>query len=141
MVTLRTAGGVRSWVQIGRCTVDTTRQLPLKLARVYQGMNNRFKRVMLRQVGKVWYDKKQSKTKTVFGENALLRWERKSVFVEKHIFRGYIVSIEDVSRANTTEEVIRNIQWELNSREEFCQKQFLFWVSFYRTKLSPPVAT
>ena len=33
-------------------------------------MNNRFKRVMLRQVGKVWYDKKQSKTKTVFGESA-----------------------------------------------------------------------
>jgi hypothetical protein len=91
-------------------------------------MNNRFKRVMLRQVGKVWYDKKQSKTKTVFGENALLRWERKSVFVEKHIFRGYIVSIEDVSRASTTEEVIRNIQWESNSREEFCQKiGDMFW--------------
>ncbi len=35
-------------------------------------MNNRFKRIMLRQVGRVWYDKKQSKTKTVFGENALL---------------------------------------------------------------------
>ena len=30
-------------------------------------MNNRFRRVMLQQVGKVWYDKKQSKTNTVFG--------------------------------------------------------------------------
>jgi hypothetical protein len=78
-------------------------------------MNNRFKRVMLRQVGKVWYDKKQYKTKTVIGKNALLWWERKSVFIEKHIFRGYIVSIEDVSRASTTENMIHNIQWESNS--------------------------
>ena len=77
---------------------------------------------MLRQVGRVWYDKKQSKTKTVFGENALLRWEKTSVFVEKHIFRGYVVSIEDVSRARTTEDVIRNIQGESNSRDAFCQK-------------------
>jgi len=52
-------------------------------------MNNRFKRVMLRQVGKVWYDKKQSKTKTVFGDNALLRWERKRVFRKAYIQRLY----------------------------------------------------
>ena len=38
-----------------------------------------------------------------------------SVFVEKHIFRGYVISIEDVSRARTTEDVIHNIQGESNS--------------------------
>ena len=50
------------------------------------------------------------KQKMFFGENALFWWEKMSVFVEKHIFRGYVVSIEDVLRARTTEDVIRNIQ-------------------------------
>jgi hypothetical protein len=59
-------------------------------------MNNKLKGVMLRQVGKVWYDKKQYKTKTVFGNNAVLRWERKEVLVEGHIFRGYLVSVENL---------------------------------------------
>ena len=52
---------------------------------------------MLRQVGKAWYDKKQYKTKTVFETNAVLCWEKKSVSVEKHIFRGYLVSVSGVS--------------------------------------------
>ena len=37
-----------------------------------QVTNNRFKRVMLQQVGKVWYDKKQQRTTTVFGKNAVV---------------------------------------------------------------------
>ena len=37
-----------------------------------QVINNRFKRVMLQQVGKVWYDKKQLRTTTVFGKNAVV---------------------------------------------------------------------
>ena len=50
------------------------------------------------------------------------------MFVEKHIFRGYVISIEDVLRARTTEDVIRNIQGELNSQDEFCQKMGeMFW--------------
>ena len=50
------------------------------------------------------------------------------MFVEKHIFRGYVVSIEDVSRARMTEDVICNIQGESNSRDEFCQKMGeMFW--------------
>jgi hypothetical protein len=73
-------------------------------------MNNRLKRIMLQQVGKVWYDKKQYKTKTVFGENAVLHWERKEVLVEGHIFRGYLVSVEDLSSNSMTEDVICNIQ-------------------------------
>jgi hypothetical protein len=32
--------------------------------------------------------------KTVFGENALLLWEKENVFVEKHVFRGDIISVE-----------------------------------------------
>ena len=78
-------------------------------------INNRFKRVMLQQVGRVWYDKKQSKTNTVLVENALLWWEKTSVFVEKHIFRGYVISIDNVLRARMIKKVIRNIQGELNS--------------------------
>lgn len=93
-------------------------------------MNNRFRRVMLRQVGKVWYDKKQYKTKTVFGTNAVLCWESKSVFVESHIFRGYLVSIDGVSSdgMNMTKDVIRKLQEDSNSKEEFCQKMGeMFW--------------
>lgn len=91
-------------------------------------MNNRFRRVMLRQVGKVWYDKKQSKTKTVFGESADLYWEKKEVFVERHIFRGYLASIKGISDNSTTEDFIRNIKEESNSREEFCWKMGeAFW--------------
>ena len=93
-------------------------------------MNNKLKRVMLRQVGKVWYDKKQYKTKTVFGENAVLHWERKEVLLEGHIFRGYLVSVENLSSNSMTEEVIRNIQENSNSREEFCNKMCeMFWDS------------
>ena len=91
-------------------------------------MNNRFRRVMLRQVGKVWYDKKQYKTKTVFGESADLYWEKKEIFVERHIFRGYLASIKGISDNSMTEELIRNIKEESNSREEFCWKMGeAFW--------------
>ena len=95
-------------------------------------MHNRFRRVMLRQVGKAWYDKKQYKTKTVFGTNAVLYWEKKSVFVEKHIFRGYLVSVMGVSSdgISMTKDVIHKIQMESTSREEFCQKMGeMFWNS------------
>ena len=54
--------------------------------------------------------KKQYKTKTVFGENAVLHWERKEVLVEGHIFRGYLVSVEDLSSNSMTEDMIHNIQ-------------------------------
>jgi len=95
-------------------------------------MHNRFRRVMLRQVGKAWYDKKQYKTKTVFGTNAVLCWEKKSVFVEKNIFRGYLVSVMGVSSdgISMTKDVIHKIQMESTSREEFCQKMGeMFWNS------------
>jgi hypothetical protein len=109
-------------------------------------MYNRFRRVMLKQVGKAWYDKKQYKTKTVFGANAVLCWEKKSVFVEKHIFRGYLVSIEGVSSdgISTTKEVIHKIKKESTSREDFCQKMGeMFWNSYDYDDQSglPPVGS
>ena len=104
-------------------------------------MNNRLKRVMLRQVGKVWYDKKQYKTKTVFGENAVLHWERKEVLVEGHIFRGYLVSVEDLSSNSMTEDLICNIQKNSCSREEFCHKMGeMFWEGSGNLKMSAPAA-
>ena len=73
--------------------------------------------VMLRQVGKVWYDEKQHKIKTVFGKNAVICCERKEVFMERHIFRGYLVSIEDISNdsMSMTEDVTCKIHEESNS--------------------------
>ena len=59
--------------------------------------------------------KTQFKTKTVFGENAVLRWDRKEVLVEGHVFRGHLVSVENLSSNSMTEEVIRNIQKNSNS--------------------------
>ena len=66
-------------------------------------------------MGKVWYDKKQSKTKTVFGESADLYWEKKEIFVERHIFRGYLASIKGILDKSMTEDVICNIKEESNS--------------------------
>ena len=43
-------------------------------------------------------------------ENAVLHWERKEVLVEGRIFRGYLVSVEDLSSNSMTEDVIHNIQ-------------------------------
>ena len=77
-------------------------------------MNNRFKRVIFQQVGKIWYDKK-FKTKTIFGENAVLWWEKKSVCVERHIFRGYLVSTENGLSDSKTDDAICNIQDKSNS--------------------------
>ena len=44
--------------------------------------------------------------------------------MERHIFRGYLVSTEDVSRdtVSMTEDVICKIHEESNSQDEFCQK-------------------
>ena len=85
--------------------------------------------------------KKQYKTKTVFGENADLHWERKEVLVEGHIFRGYLVSVEDLSSNSMTEDVIRNIQKNSCSQEEFCHKmEEMFWDSNGTLKMPAPAA-
>jgi hypothetical protein len=65
---------------------------------------------------------------------------QKSASVEKHIFRGYIVSIEDVSRASTTEDMIHNIQWESNSWQEVYQKMGdMFWERNDGLMKAPPL--
>ena len=60
----------------------------------------------------------------MFGKIVVVCWERKEVFVERHIFRGYLVSMEDVSNdsMSMTEDVICKIHEESNSRDKFCQK-------------------
>ena len=67
-------------------------------------------RVMFQQVGRFGMIKKQHKTTTVSGTNDVC-WERKEVFVEKHVFRDYLVFIEDVSNdsMSMTEDVICKI--------------------------------
>ena len=72
---------------------------------------------MLPQVETVWCDIKQYKTMAVFGTNAVLCWERKSVFVERHIFRGYLVLIYGVSSngMSMTKDMICKMQEDLNS--------------------------
>ncbi len=87
-------------------------------------MNNWFKSVMLQQVRKVWYDKKQHKKTIVFGKKCGPLLEKKEGFVERHIFRGYIVFIEDVSNdsMSMTENVICKIHEESNYQVEFFHK-------------------
>ena len=99
------------------------------------------RRVMLQQVGKVWYDKKQQRTTTVFGKNAVVWWG-KCIFVERHIFRGYLVSIEDIisDSMSMTKDLIQKIHDESNSWDECCQKLGeIFWGRYDGLKPFLPV--
>ncbi len=59
--------------------------------------------------------KKQQKTTTVFEKNAAVCWE-KEVFVERHVFSDYLVSIEDVlnDSVSMTQDLIRKIHEKSN---------------------------
>lgn len=83
----------------------------------------------MQQGGKSWYDKKQIQNKNYFWRNVVLQREIIEVLVEGLVFRGHLVSVEDVSSKSMTEDVKQNIQNDLNSIEEVCQK----WERYCRT--------
>ena len=67
---------------------------------------------------------------------------KENVFVERHIFRGYLVSIEDISSdsMSMTKDLIWKIHDESNSRDEFCQKLGeIFWDRYDGLKPMMPV--
>jgi hypothetical protein len=49
-----------------------------------------------------------------------LRWEEKSTFVERHVLRGYLVTVEDISKSYNMEDAVHNIQMSSESWDEFC---------------------
>ena len=53
----------------------------------------------------------------MLGTNAVVSWVRKEVFVKRHIFRDYLVSIEDFSNdsLSMTEDMKCKIHEESNS--------------------------
>ena len=62
--------------------------------------------------------------------------------MERHIFRGYLVSIEDVRSGSMsmTKDLIWKILDESNSRDEFCQKLGeIFWDRYDGLKPMLPV--
>ncbi len=62
--------------------------------------------------------------------------------MERHIFRGYLVSIDDVrgDSMRVTMDFIWKIHDESNSRDKFCQKLGeIFWDRYDGLKPMPPV--
>ncbi len=67
---------------------------------------------------------------------------KKCISVDRHIFRGYLVSIEDVrsDSMSMAKDLIWKIHDESNSQDKFCQKfGEIFWDRYDGLKPMPPV--